>query len=80
MKRGPQTVNDLFNSCHMKRGYATEADAQQKGVAVYHCQVCGNWHRSTIKKKQSRTARFRHFIKKWETYAKRRKNTQHEQV
>lgn len=35
-----------WEACMWKRGYATEAEAQEKGKDVYFCLWCGKFHRA----------------------------------
>lgn len=38
----------LWKACVRKRAFATQAAAAaQKGMDVYRCQHCGQWHRTS---------------------------------
>jgi hypothetical protein len=75
MKTSVRAANDWFNSCVMKRAYATEQDAYQKGMTSYFCSLCGNWHRASLKKPKRGRAKSLAFIGKWNVHVNRLKKS-----
>jgi|GEM_PF-4620960 len=39
-----------WRSCYSKKQYATEEVAKAEGMRPYHCEVCGKWHRASVRK------------------------------
>lgn len=47
--RVAQKMRRVERGCLYKKAWNSPEEAVQKGQAVYHCEYCGKWHRTSKK-------------------------------